>query len=215
MIENCAFASCDEIWRDVVGFEGLYVVSNLGRIGSLQQRRCLETGKQRNYKERIMRLQNMGGYKIVKLSCEGKVSQFLVHRLVALAFIPNPENKATVNHINGDKSDNRVDNLEWATQSENNKHAYRVLGKKPSTHLDKLRKGWQNKIESIRKSISNANSGVSNGSAKLTSTQVMEIREASKNKYHGYCSDLARKYNVSESCIYGVLSGRYYSSVKE
>lgn len=215
MKEDYSSAKCNEIWKSVVGYEGLYAVSNFGRVKSLALVEYIKTGQIRNHKERLMRLQNMRGYKTVKLSCDGTVATILVHRLVAIAFIPNPENKATVNHINGDKSDNRVVNLEWATQSENNTHAYRILGKKPSIHLDKLREGWRRNRDSISKSISRANSGVLNGASKLTTSQIIEIREASKNKYYGYCRDLARKYNVSKSCIYGVISGRYYSTVED
>jgi hypothetical protein len=71
------------------------------------------------------------GYRVVGLSLNGKVRHFTVHRLVAQAFIPNPEGKETVNHRSGSKLDNSVSNLEWATQSEQELHKYRVLGCKP------------------------------------------------------------------------------------
>lgn len=107
-----------EEWKDVVGYEGLYKVSNLGRIRSFVlggKNGCI-----------ISQSKTRQGYKRLALSKNGILTRFLVHRLVANAFIPNPQNKPTVNHINGDKGDNRVCNLEWATQSENNRHAYKT-----------------------------------------------------------------------------------------
>ncbi len=70
------------------------------------------------------------GYKRVTLSHRGKTTRFLVHRLVAMLFIPNTENKPCVNHIDGNPSNNDVSNLEWCTYSENERHSYKVLGKK-------------------------------------------------------------------------------------
>ena len=111
----------DETWKDVVGYEGLYRVSNLGRIRSFVrggQRGCI-----------LALTTHRQGYKIVKFYDR---KSYLVHRLVAESFIPNPEDKATVNHIDGNKANNRISNLEWATQSENNKHAF-LTGLKPFT----------------------------------------------------------------------------------
>ena len=102
----------NEIWRDVVGYEGLYQVSNLGRVKSL------------NYhiygKERILKPGNSsGGYFVVSLCKNSKRKPFYIHRLVATAFIPNPNNKPEVNNKDENKTNNRVDNLEWMTSKEN------------------------------------------------------------------------------------------------
>ena len=116
-----------EIWKDVVGYEGVYQVSNTGKVKRIGEY-TNQTGK--TWKsERILKPGcKAKGYLYVQLSKEGKASPKHVHRLVAEAFIENPDNKPTVNHKNGNKSDNAVDNLEWTTYTENNIHSVRVLG---------------------------------------------------------------------------------------
>lgn len=104
-----------EIWKDIHNFEGLYQVSSLGRIKSLPKAR---------YQTRVINGgYNGGGYPIINLNKDKIRHPFIIHRLVASAFLLNPENKQTVNHKNGVKRDNRVENLEWATYAENNIHA--------------------------------------------------------------------------------------------
>lgn len=101
-----------ENWKDVIGYEGYYEVSDLGNIRHWRRDRNDWVPKAKKKRE--------DGYVIVKLSKKGDKSTKLVHRLVALAFIDNPDDKETVNHISRDKSDNSVGNLEWMTQLENN-----------------------------------------------------------------------------------------------
>ena len=106
----------EEIWRPVVGYEGLYEVSSYGRVRSLDR----YDSKNHFIKGRILKLSDDGrGYLFVQLSSNGKVKKFLVHRLVAIAFIPNPDNLLEVNHRNEDKSNDNVDNLEWCTRKYN------------------------------------------------------------------------------------------------
>ena len=113
-----------EIWKDISGYEGLYQVSNLGRVKSLEKW-VQNHGKLQHHPEKIKKLCiKPNGYLTLQLYKDNKPKNCHVHRLVAEAFLPNPDNKSTVNHINGDKQDNRAANLEWSTYTENNKHAY-------------------------------------------------------------------------------------------
>lgn len=106
-----------EVWKDIEEYEGLYQVSNFGRIKSLNYRR---TGK-----AKILKIAKITkGYYGIILHKKGKYKNFKTHRLVAMAFIPNPDDKPQINHIDGDKSNNCISNLEWATNSENQKHAH-------------------------------------------------------------------------------------------
>lgn len=114
-----------EIWADINGYEGLYQVSNLGRIKSLARYQD-NHGTKQWIEERIKNARSKSsGYLVVDLYKNGVGKTKHVHRLVAENFIENKENKATVNHIDGNKSNNVANNLEWATPSEQNKHYYR------------------------------------------------------------------------------------------
>ena len=116
-----------EIWKDIIGFEGLYQVSNLGRIKSVERYVLNTRWNIKMHKQEIILKpsKNKKGYNLVAISKNNKLYSYQIHRLVAQAFIPNPDNKQQVNHKNGIKNDNRVDNLEWATPHENMKHAYK------------------------------------------------------------------------------------------
>jgi hypothetical protein len=127
----------EEIWKDVVGFEGLYMVSSLGRVKSLDRTiERLYNGKLRtkSIKERILKphISKTTGYYYINLQSKAKSIHSTIHRLVSLAFIENPDCKKVVNHINGIKTDNRVENLEWVTTSENTFHAYKLGLRKAS-----------------------------------------------------------------------------------
>lgn len=116
----------DEIWQDIPEYEGYYQVSSLGNIRSCE-RKIIDSKCQRVFKARMLKQTlstSKHPYFYVSLSKQGHVRKRMVHILVALAFIPNPQNKPQVNHKNGNTQDNRVANLEWVTNAENTQHAY-------------------------------------------------------------------------------------------
>lgn len=125
-----------EIWKDIIGFEGWYEISNFGRIKAKERIVLfLYNGKQkkRKFKENIVNgYKDHYGYHVCTLSKSGEVTYLKIHRLIAIAFIPNPGNKPHINHKNGIKHDNRIENLEWCTNHENALHSYRELGRIPA-----------------------------------------------------------------------------------
>lgn len=115
-----------EIWKDIIGYEGLYQVSNLGNVKSIG-RMLYDINKKENviYKrDKLLKYAiNHKGYKIVKLQKCCSKKTISIHRLVALTFIPNPDNLPQVNHIDGNKQNNCVSNLEWCDNTYNHNHA--------------------------------------------------------------------------------------------
>ncbi|AXH72008.1 MAG: NUMOD4 motif-containing protein [Podoviridae sp. ctbj_2] len=109
-----------EVWKDVEGFEGIYQVSNLGNFKSL--------GNNFSRKEKLVKpWRNNYGYLVIELHQGGKTARRLAHRVVAQAFIANPENKSQVNHKNKDREDNKVSNLEWNSPVENVHHEFGIV----------------------------------------------------------------------------------------
>ena len=164
------------MWKQIKDFDD-YEVSEDGEVRSLKQ------GKETILKGR----RSKDGYLRYALRKNGKAYEFKGHRLVAEAFIPNPENKPTINHINGDKTCNKKWNLEWATREEQMQHAYKLGLKEP--------------IEPKNK--------------KLTNEQVLEIRKAYKahSKEFGMIA-LAKKYKVSDATIKRCVNNIYYKDIK-
>ena len=181
MLENFPSNISDlprEIWKDVVGYEGKYKVSNKGRVKTFQRKVT-----------KILIPQNHFQYFAVGLNKFGKQKRIGVHVLVAKAFIPNPENKPEVNHIDGNKRNNCVENLEWVTGSENTKHAF-------DTGLAKALRG------------------VENGAAKFTAEQIKEIRSTYKKGDKNFGTyGLAKKFNVGHNTITRIINRETYQDV--
>jgi hypothetical protein len=112
----------EEIWKDIKCYEGCYQISDKGRVKSLARSFCTPHGGIYFQDDKFLSQGNVNGYKIVALS--GKTTS--VHRLVGIQFLPNPGNKKQINHIDGNKSNNNVNNLEWATSKENHIHAVKT-----------------------------------------------------------------------------------------
>jgi hypothetical protein len=171
-----------EIWKKIDGFEN-YEVSNYGRV---KRNECIiiySNGIITKYKEKYLTLENIKYYKRVTLCCNNKTKRFLIHRLIATIFIPNPENKPCVNHIDGNKSNNNISNLEWCTYSENERHSYDILGK------------------------INANRKLSDDAVKDILKNCIKGKDSSNKRNVKFFMD---KYNVSQSTILNILNKKYY-----
>lgn len=159
-----------EVFKWVKGYEGRYKISNRGRVYSVKTDIYLS-------ENRLTKC----GYIYVALSKDNKTREFRMHRLVATQFIPNPEDKETVNHIDGDKLNNKVGNLEWNTRHENMQHAY-------DNGLKVMHRGHEHAC------------------SKLTKKDVDYIRATYKRYTRGRSSlALAKKYNVSSTTILNVI----------
>lgn len=140
-----------EEWKDVVGYEGLYKVSNSGTVVSfpktwLSGRWVVRTNPEQEMKYSVDRK----GYHILGLRKDGKLKMHKVHRLVALAFIPNPDNKPVVNHKDGTRNNNNVSNLEWTTHQENSQH---YIGLKGYNATEAQKEAWEKIVKAKRKPV--------------------------------------------------------------
>ncbi len=188
-----------EIWKDIEGHEGFYQVSNEGNLRSLDRvvkgkSESNKTLKGRSLKSTI----TVYGYKVVVFCKNGKKENFRIHRLVAQSFLSNAEKKPLINHIDGDKTNNIVSNLEWCTHSENMKHAFATRLKEPSN---------PNK--------NGLTQGSKHHNSKLVEKEVMFIRKnARKNGGKFYNAELAREFNVSKVSVGLIVDGKTWKHVQ-
>lgn len=171
-----------EEWKCVPDFEN-YQVSTFGRVKRIECNVMNKIGISSFYPEKELKQELVKGYKRVTFSNGNIQKRYTVHRLVAICFIPNPENKRDVNHIDGNKINNCLNNLEWNTQSENERHSYRVIGK-----INPQRKLTEANVKDIRE---NAIKGVNHSKT-------------------GNIIDFVKKYNVDRTTILNVLNKTYY-----
>ena len=163
-----------EIWRDIDGTNGKYLVSNFGRVKSLirSKERIINGGKHKQ------------GYPMVLIRVKGKVKYCTVHRLVAKAFIPQPQGKNTVNHKDFNVANNHVNNLEWCTQGYNTRHA----------HANNRRKNLRGEKHNMNK---------------LKEVEILEIRELVENSDIP-ASDIARMYGIAASHIWAIKTRKVW-----
>ena len=190
-----------EIWKDIEGYEGLYQVSNLGRIKSLNY---LNTGI-----TKIMKQNLSGNYATIGLCKKGKVKTRYIHRLVAETFIPNTDNYLEVNHKDENKQNNRVDNLEWCTRKYNinyGTHNQRMIQSKIGTNIGENNPfyGKHHNLET-REKISESHKGIHAGAKHPNARKIICITTGEIFDYIKQASD---KYNIDNSSITKCCKGK-------
>lgn len=176
-----------ETWKPVLGYEGHYEVSDLGRVRSTDTRINLASGRTRVRKGRVLAEQwTNRRYASISLARDGETNGARVHRLAAVAFVENPNSADEVNHIDGDRRNNAASNLEWVTRAQNNDHA-------------------------ISSGLKIAVKGVAHGMARLSEETVLAIR--AKHSQGTSMYRLAKNYGVSIQTISAIVNRRSWSHI--
>jgi hypothetical protein len=179
-----------EEWRDIHGYEGKYQVSNFGNVRTLTR---IINEHRRSYTRRgkvLNKYYNKDGYYKVKLyNGDSSFANLSVHRLVANVFIDNPNNYAEVNHIDGDPSNNHIDNIEWCSKEQNVKHAYATGLKRRENYV-----------------------GEANKCSKLKEKDIVAMREEYATGTTSY-NKLARKHNVVMGNVWSIVNRKTWSHV--
>ncbi len=174
-----------EIWKPVVGYEGLYEVSSNGRVKSIDRVLIDRIGREKLFKGRILSTHlDRYGYPICKLWMGSKGKTSTVHRLVAISFLENENNKPQVNHIDGNKENNSIDNLEWVTNSENDIHAFEI-------------------------GLRTTRRGVDCNFTKLTDEVVLSIRDMKKKG--ATQRHIAQTFNISEGNVSQIINRKRWA----
>lgn len=174
-------------WKAVPGYEGLYIIDEYGKVLSLERKVRTKGDSFRVIPEHSLTWQpTHDGYVFVKLT-KGKIKKCIkVHRLVALAFIPNPFNKSQVNHKDGNKRNNNVSNLEWATGKENMEHA-------------------------VINNLNNCGRGEKQGHSKATTAMVIKMREYAKEGWTHQA--IADNFNFSRSAVTSIINRKRWTHI--
>lgn len=190
--EDVAIIVDNEVFKKIDGIDGIEV-SNSGKIKFLSKKIIDTNGNERIYKEKIKDkfAINSSGYKKISYYNDGEFKNYYLHRLIAMAFIPNPENKPFVNHKDGNKLNNNIDNLEWCTHSENIIHAYKNHLKEDTGYAKYIRR------ESNRK---------------LTEDEINDIRAMYKKGIKQV--DIAKKYNLYSRTVNNIVHDNLYRQIE-
>lgn len=176
------------IWKPVKGYEDYYEVSDQGEVRTIERYVELPTHRYVKRQKMLTQFDDGRGYKHVKLyDGKGNPKSFTVHKVVAITFIDNPNNYIEINHIDHNKHNNCVDNLEWITRSENVKHSYKM--RDPKTYK-----------------------GSGNKNSKLTEEQVIQMREEHKTGEFTY-KQLADKYSVGTTLVGYIIKNQVWKHV--
>ena len=182
-----------EVWKDIEGYEGLYQVSNTGKVKSLNY-------KMKKIEKELKLHGDRKGYLTTSLCVNGKMKTIKVHRAVAMAFIPNPDNKPEVNHKDGDKTNNCVSNLEWATPKENALHAFKTGLKSGSVEKGKwLAENYGTKV-------------LKENSLKRRKPIIATKLDDGEEIFFESAADAERRLGVAHTYISLVCRGKKYSS---